>query len=331
MLYAILIFGVLIFVHELGHFIAAKSFNVKVHEFSLGMGPAILKKQGKETLYALRLLPIGGFVKLEGEDGDSDDERSFGKLSPIKKIIVLISGAFMNILTGFLFFVILFSFSQGIATNYVGEVIEGTPAYNAGIKAGDKIISINGSAVHLHEDVSFTMSMCGGKECTVKVLRDNEVCEFKILPKSEGGTYILGYRPLIKDKTLGGILYSSYYNTFFVIRLVFESLKMMFSGQAKLSDMSGPVGIVSEVGKAAQYGWVYVLNFGALIAVNLGVMNLLPFPALDGGRVVFAIIEAIRRKPVSAKIEGYVNAAGLILLLCLMVAVTFSDIFKLFS
>lgn len=331
MIYAILIFGLLIFVHEMGHFIAAKAFGVKVHEFALGMGPAILKKQGKETLYAWRLIPIGGYVKMEGEDEQSEDERSFGKLHPVKKIIVLVAGAFMNVLMGFIFFVIIYSCAQQVATPVVDKVIKDSPAFVAGIREGDRVTEISGAPVHLHSDVSFSLYLSGGEECEVKVDRNGEIKTFHLTPVAQNGAYIIGYYPKIENTNFENVIYNSFYNTFFVVRMVFESLKMMITGQANLGDVSGPVGIVSEVSRAASDGWLTVLNFAALIAVNLGVMNLLPFPALDGGRTFFALIEAIRRKPLNPKIEGYIHTAGIMILLFFMVLVTFSDVTKLFG
>jgi len=329
--FAILIFGFLIFVHELGHFLTAKKFNVKIHEFSIGMGPAILKKQRGEILYAVRTLPIGGYVKMEGEDGESDDERSFGKLKPLKRIIVLFAGAFMNFVAGFLIFIVIYAFSMNIAVPVIDEVIAGSPAEAAGLLPGDRIVEINGSDVHIQSDVTFSLFLNGGNEADIKILRNGEKINLEIKPKAEDGRYIVGYYPSIEKTTPLNVLYNSFYNTFFVVRVVFESLKMMIFGQVAISDMSGPVGIVGEIGKAAQGGLLQVMNFAALIAVNLGVMNLLPFPALDGGRIAFAIVEAIRRKPLKPEVEGYIHAAGLILLFALMIVVTFSDIFKLFN
>ena len=330
-IFAVLIFGFLIFVHELGHFLTAKKFGVKIHEFALGMGPAIFKKQKGEILYSVRALPIGGYVKMEGEDGESDDERSFGRLPALKKIIVLFAGAFMNFISGFLIFIIIYSFSGGVLVPEIGEVIPSSPAMEAGIMEGDRIVSINGDAVHIQSDVTFSLFLSGDSEVSVEVLRKGERHTFSLTPKLEGDRYILGFYPKLEETSFKNVLYNAFYNTFFVVRVVFESLKMMITGQVGISEMSGPVGIVGEIGKAAKDGIMGVLNFAALIAVNLGVMNLLPFPALDGGRILFAAIEGIRRKPVNPKIEGYIHAAGLILLFALMILITFSDIGKIVS
>ena len=326
---AVLIFGILIFVHELGHFLAAKHFNIKIHEFSIGMGPAVWKKRKGDILYSLRALPIGGFVKMEGEDFESDDDRAFNKCAPWKRIIVLIAGAFMNILLGFLIFVLAFSLVPKMSVPVVREVVEGSAAQTAGLAAGDKIVSINGAAVHLQSDVSFEMYRNGGAEAKIEVLRDGKKMTFYLTPQNEDGRYIVGYYPATAKRTVGSVLQDSFYYNFFVIKVVYVSLFELIAGHVAVSDMSGPVGIVSEIGQAVKYGFADVLNFAGLIAVNLGVMNMLPLPALDGGRAVFALIEMITRKKVKPEVEGYVHTIGFLLLIALMVFVTYSDIVKL--
>ena len=328
---AVIIFGVLIFVHELGHFTTAKIFGVKVHEFSIGMGPAIFKRKKGETDYSLRLLPIGGFVRLEGEDFASDDERAFNKCHPIKRIIILVSGAFMNVLTGFLLFVLIFSLASDFATTTVDKVYENTPAAEAGMLAGDRIVSINGKRVNIYSDISFTLFEDEGKDADVEVIRDGERITLHMTPVKDGGRSIIGVYPMIEKLSFGLVLRNAYYNTFFVVRVVGVSLKMLITGQVGISEMSGPVGIVGEIGKSVRSGILDILNFAALIAVNLGVMNMLPLPALDGGRVMFTLAELMTGKPVNPKIEGYVHAIGLAILMILMVVITYSDIMKLLT
>lgn len=330
-LYAILIFSILIFVHELGHFLTAKWFGVKVHEFSIGMGPAIFKKKKGETDYSVRIFPIGGFVKLEGEDSASEDERAFNKCHPLKRIVILMAGAFMNVLVGFLLFILLFSFSKGVNIPEVSKIIEGSPAYNAGIEVGDRIVKINGKSVHIQSDVSFELFLSGGNETTVVVKRDGKILNFDLVPQEDEGKSIIGFYPKLETPSFKNVLYNAFYNTFFTVKLVYVSLKMLLTGAVGINQMSGPVGIVGEIGQAAKDGILYVINFAALIAVNLGIMNVLPLPALDGGRIVFVLIEMIRKKPVTEKVEGYVHFIGLMLLFLLMIIITFSDIFKLFS
>ncbi len=330
---AVLMFGFLIFVHELGHFLTAKKSGVKVHEFAIGMGPAIFKIQKGETLYALRLLPLGGFVKMEGEDSESDDPRAFGKKSPLKRIIILAAGAVTNILVGFLIFLILSFTMSNIYIPVVGNVLENSPAHEAGLQEGDRITSINGAAVHLQEDVRFSMYQNGGNEAKITIVRDGEKKQISLKPMydKQSKSYLIGYSAKNVEMTPGLAIKNAYYNTFFVVRLVYASIGELITGKASVSDLSGPVGIVNEVSNAAKSEMPLqsVLDFMALIAVNLGVMNLLPLPALDGGRIVFVLIEMIRRKPVKPEHEGMVHFIGIVLLLILMVLVTYWDIIRI--
>jgi len=332
-LIAIIIFGVLIFVHELGHFMTAKAFGIKVHEFAVGMGPTIFKKQKGETKYSLRALPIGVFVSLEGEDTPSDDEGAFCKKPPYVRFLVLVAGAVMNILLGFLIFIIIYSFVNQIQVPVISKIVDGSPAYVSGLQAGDRVIKINNNKINLQSDVTFSMYKNGADTAHVTVLRNNEEKTFEVKPayNEKAGTYTIGFYSSVVDVTPSMVIKNAFYNTFFVIKLVYSSLYDMIQGNIKFADMSGPVGIVNEMGKAAKSGFLDVLSFMALIAVNLGVMNLLPLPALDGGRIFFVFIEAIRRKPIKPEYEGYVHFVGLVLLLLLMAVVTYSDVLKLFT
>ena len=331
----IILFGILILVHELGHFLTAKLFGIRVHAFAIGMGPAIWKKTWKGTEYALRVLPIGGYVKLEGEDEASEDPAAFGNKSPLRRIIVLFAGGFMNVLIGFLIFTILFSSVTQIGIPVVDSVIPGTPAASAGLLPGDEIIEINGKTIHIQNDMSLAMMKNGDKTMDVTIKRDGEKHQLKITPKAdpESGTYILGFYRQVRKMTPGLAIKTAYHNTFFVVDLVYYSLTEMITGHVQLSDMSGPVGIVSEMNSVAksEAPVLNMLNFIGLIAVNLGVMNLLPIPALDGGRIFFVLVELIRRKPIKPEHEGLVHFIGFVLLIALMLIITFSDIQKMFA
>ncbi|MBO4898467.1 MAG: RIP metalloprotease RseP [Clostridia bacterium] len=329
--YAILIFGLLIFIHEFGHFTAAKSFNILVHEFSIGMGPAIFKKKKGETQYSLRAFPIGGFVKLEGEDGSSDSPRAFCNAKAWKRIIVLVAGAAMNILLGFIIYIFIFSFASGIATPVVKSVSENSPAAEAGIMPGDRIVRVGGSKVNIYSDISLDLYLNGGNPIDITVSRGGEIKTFNITPKNDDGRYILGFKPELEKPAPGIVLHSAFYNTIFIVKAVYVSLKELIFGRVPVNEMSGPVGIVGEISKAAKYGILDVLSLAALIAVNLGVMNMLPFPALDGGRVIFVLIEILRGgKQLKPEVEGYVHMIGFMLLIALMLFITYSDITKLF-
>ncbi len=329
----ILMFGFLVFIHEFGHFITAKKFGIKVNEFSIGMGPSIFKTQKGETKYSLRLLPIGGFVGLEGEDGDSEDPRAFSKKSPLKRIIVLSAGVIANILTGFLLYIILYMNVPAISVPVVESVLPETPAYESGIQAGDRIYKINGSKVNLQSDVTFALYNNADTPVEVIIDREGEKKNFLITPEynEESGRYILGYMVKNEEMTFPLALKTAYYDTLFSVKVVYFSLAELIRGNVGINEMSGPVGIINEMGSMAktEAPVLSLISFIALLAVNLGVMNLLPLPALDGGRIIFIIIELIRGKRVKPEHEGMVHFIGIILLFALMIVVTFSDILKL--
>ncbi len=334
-LFGIFLFGVLIFVHELGHFLTARAFGIRVHAFAVGMGPAIWKKKKNGTEYALRALPIGGFVKLEGEDETSEDPAAFGNKSPWARMLVLFAGGFMNILVGFLIFVILFLSVAEISVPTVGSVIPETPAATAGLMPGDEIVKINGKSIHISNDMTLAMMKNGADTLQLTVRRDGTIQDFAVTPRYDeaSGSYVLGFYRDVEKMTPGLALKTAFHNTSFVVDLVYFSLKEMVTGQVRLADMSGPVGIVSEMSTVAKSEMpiLNMMNFMGLIAVNLGVMNLLPIPALDGGRIFFALVELLRRKPIKPEHEGMVHFIGFALLIMFMVLITFSDIRKLFA
>ncbi len=336
---AILIFSVIIFVHELGHFVAAKAFGVNVLEFAIGMGPAIWKKQGKNTLYSIRAIPMGGFCKMEGEDEDTGTDGAFSRKKPLPKIVILIAGAAMNILLGFIIVVTVTGVSAarngGIASTVVESVNPEAQAAQF-LQPGDKIVKVNDTTVHIKRDISFELSNAGGGESIVEFIRDGQRYREGFTPmqiKYDDGSvgYVIGFNVAAEKPGILNVLHESVFQTVWMVKLVFVSLGMLLGGKASVSDMSGPVGVVSAMNTAAQSGWLNFLFFAAFLTVNIGVMNLLPLPALDGGRTVFALIELIFRKPVPVEKEGIVHFVGFVLLIALMVFVTWNDIVRLIA
>lgn len=342
--YAILLFSVIIFVHEFGHFIFAKIFNVYVIEFAIGMGPAIFKKQKGETLYSIRLIPMGGYCKLEGEDGESDNPRAFINKTKLQRLIILSAGAIMNLILGFaVVFIMNFGFgADSYATTTIAKVNENTPAYTAGLKAGDKIISLNGHKVNIRSDF-FVYNDKDSMEIDIK--RGNEKLNFSVKSKSylldkngkiikesseEGSVKLIGIEFGVEDKTFLNTVRYSFFESVFIGKTIFLSLKDLITGAVSPDNLSGPVGIVNEINTAAKVGIEYLLYLMALITINLGIFNLLPIPALDGGRILFIVIESIIGKPVSPKYEGLIHGIGFLLLILLMIYVTGNDIFKIF-
>lgn len=324
----IIMFEVLIIGHEFGHFITAKKVGIKINEFSIGMGPAIFKRQKGETLYALRIFPIGGYIAMEGEDDDSDDERSFNRKSIPEKILVVSSGAVMNYLMAVLVLVVMIMMI-GTPTNSLRDITEGSPAELAGLLPGDTIVSIDGIETDTWTDVTEQIrSKNEGDIISVEVKRDNtENTLVKDIPvmKNDNGNMYIGILSRY-ERNIFDALKQGFINSLELIKLMFKSLEMLISGEASVKEVVGPVGIVSVMGDAASYGAAYVLYLTALISVNLAVVNLLPLPALDGGRLLFLIISGISGRPVNPELEGRIHYLGFIFLLVLMVMVTVKDI-----
>lgn len=332
---AILVFSVLIVVHELGHFLCAKWSNVKVNEFSIGMGPVLLKHKKKETQYSLRLFPIGGFVSMEGEDKDSDDERAFNRISVWKRILIVIAGAVMNIVLGFIIVIIIFSVSSGIGSTTVAKFDDKAVSVKSGLKAGDRIESINGSKVNIDTDIAYDLMQIRSGTVDVVVKRNNQSVELKsvqfpLVSDGNGGKVMSrDFYVYAQHKNVLSVLHYSFFWTIATVKLVWMTLIDMFKGIYSVKDLSGPVGVSVAMGQAASQGVLSLLIVTALITINLGVVNLLPIPALDGGRLVFLLIEAVRRKPMKPEVEGYIHFAGFVLLMLLVVVVTYNDLARL--
>lgn len=337
---AILAFGLLVIVHEFGHFITAKRGGVQVNEFWIGMGPTLLKKQHNGTLYCLKLLPFGGACVMEGEDSESDNDHAFGKASLPRRMLIVAAGALMNFLVGFLIVLAVIQ-PNGPNGGYIVSTIDSvdpasTAAAAGGLQAGDEILEVDGYNILLRSD--FEMALSRGMDTTYEVVvrRDGEkitlpavVLEATI--EGEDGRKMIGLTFAEQPDSIGMHVNMAVRTSLNYARLVWVSLGMLVSGQVGVDQLSGPVGVASVMATTASYSISAFLQLVAFISINLGVMNLLPLPALDGGRLVFLLIEAVRRKPVPPKYEGYIHAAGLMLLLALMVYVTGQDILRIVS
>lgn len=425
-IYTVLVFGALIFIHEFGHFITAKLSGVKVNEFAIGMGPTLFKIQGKETKYAIRLLPIGGFVSMEGEDEDSEDERSFGKKSVWKRMLIVVAGATMNLILGFVITTVLvvmstvsasttvlgfndgalssesglctgdkivavndietntygdikkafskaegtntlditvirqgeqivledvcfpesqsvvgkttpqidFKVSSGLPSTTVGGFIEGSLSEQSGLQVGDRIVKINGKKISIYTDIATAFSVSYNQNTIdIEVVRNGQTVlltdvNFPIYEAADGLTSPdIDFKVRAEEKTLLNILKHSVFRTKSFVTLMYDTIIDMVTGKLSVKYVSGPVGTSSVIYEAAQSGIETLLSLVALISINLAVVNLLPLPALDGGRFVFLLIELIFKKKVPQNIEATINFVGLAALMLLMVVIVFKDIF----
>ena len=349
-LFAILIFSVLIFVHELGHFMAAKFSGVQVNEFAMFMGPAIFKKQVGETLYSIRCIPIGGYCAMEGEDSNSDNPRSFTNAVWWKRLIILAAGAAMNFIIGVLIMVMVYLPVRQVVVPVIHSFEEFSTVDGAnGLQVGDRILEVDGEKLYVQSDFSLILTLNGGDVHDLvverqgkRVVLDDLLMEKHEVTYEDGSTGMLyGMNFSVEDLDFPGKLAYAWNNSLDTVRMVRLSLQMLFTGKAGFSDMSGPVGIVVQMSDVAEASETWVdallnmLYFGGFIAINLAVMNLLPIPALDGGRIVGVLlttaVEAVTKKKIDPKYEGYLHGAGMVLLLGLMAIIMFKDIIGLFQ
>ena len=337
---ALVVFGLLIFIHELGHFLLAKRGGIGVTSFSLGMGPAILKKKVGETEYCLRIFPFGGSCAMVGEDTESDEENAFGKKGVWTRISVVAAGPIFNFILAFVGAIVMI-LCVGVDKPIITEMMDGYPAYEAGVRAGDEVISMNGRNIGVYRDVSMYIQLHQGEEIELVYARDGKRFETTIIPKmSEDGYYLMGITGGAYTKCEGPLEVMKYAagEVGYWIHVVLDSLEMMVTGQVKREDVGGPVRIVGIMGEvyeesAAISGFaifINMLNMVIFLSANLGVMNLLPIPALDGGRLLIMFIEVITRRRVPEKIEGYIHMAGFAVLMSLMVLILFNDISLMF-
>ena len=377
-LVTIIMFLVMISLHEFGHFITAKLMGFKILEYAIGFGPAIWKSRKSDIQYSLRIIPFGGYCKFEGEDEDSKDERAFSNQPVWKRIIVVAAGGLCNVILGFLLFLVIIPFTSPISTNYVKDVVPNSFVQEAGLMPNDKIIEINGKKVSFYNDITlYTREFNANTECSIIVKRDGEKYELNFKPTQSEVTFdygedgitvsesingepadesfykygdgaerneeligksetverlIIGFVPVQEEVNALNIWKEAWNETKFVVKLVYNSLWQMVTGRVGVEQMSGPVGVVSEINTAVNSGrgsWLYILNLTALLTINLGIFNLLPIPALDGGRLFFMLIELVTRKRIPPEKEGMVHTIGFMLLIGLIIFISYNDILKL--
>lgn len=329
---SLLVFLLVVMLHEFGHFAVAKLSGIKVNEFSIGMGPKIYQKQKGETFYSLRALPVGGYVAMEGEEENSHDPRAFNNVSIVKRMAVVLAGAFMNFVLAFIAFTLIFSI-VGYGSSEIEKVISNSPADKAGIQSGDLIIKINENKVKDIYDINSIISKNQKEEMDFQINRGGNILNLKIKPEYsvENQMYLIGITSKLDHSLLKSISLGAN-RTLEMSKLILKSIKMMFSGSFKMEYLSGPVGVVQLIGSESSKGFLNFLQILGLISVNLGVFNLLPIPALDGGKFLFLLIEALRGKPIDEKIEQGLSLIGISLLFSLMIYVTiFNDIGRLFN
>ena len=337
-LFAVVFFGLIIASHELGHFALAKLFGVRVNEFAIGMGPKIWKKKKGETEYSLRAFPIGGFCAMEGEDGESEDDRAFYKKKVWQRILIVAAGAVVNLILGVLIVMVMLTQEDLIGTPQINQFYENAATQQCGLEAKDEILKINGRHVYSQYDLGFLLSRDKDNTVDFVVRRGGEQVavnnvKFDVRTEEDGSeTMIYDFIIVGVKPTFLHVLEYGARESLSMARIVWVSLFDLVTGRFGFKDLSGPIGtvaIISEVTKESKTDLTPILTILALISINIGIFNLLPIPALDGGRLFFLFIEAIFRKPVNRKYEGWIHAVGLVLLMAMMLAISFSDILKL--
>lgn len=345
LIYALIIFGLLIFVHEFGHFIVAKLVGVRVEEFSIGMGPNAFSFKKGETLYSVRILPIGGYIKMSGETGmeiegeesfAADDPKNFNNKTILQRAAVISAGPIMNFLLAILLFAYLFSF-VGLPhySSEIGDVVEGSPAEKAGIQRGDKIVQVDGKKVKEWSDIIISIHGRSGEKIDFTIERNGELEKIPLVPKydEEMKTDLVGIvatKPVIKKYGLLSGLWLGVEKNIEIVQVTISEITKMILGKVGTEGVAGPVGIVNIIGEYAQVGLIPIITLTAYISVSLGLMNLLPIPALDGSRLIFLFIEGLRGRPVDAKKENLIHLVGFSLLMIFMILITYKDIRSIF-
>lgn len=334
----------MIFIHEFGHFFTAKLSGVRVNEFAIGMGPTLFHVQRGETKYSLRALPIGGFCAMEGEDEESSDDRAFNNKPVWKRVLVVVMGAVMNVLLGLVLMMLLLGQDPAFNSTTVSRFYPGSALQKAGLREGDVFVSVDGYRILGDKDLSFALATADPASVDIQVKRGGKLIEFnrvKFNSRSVDGKSVVTLDFYVQPigKNPGTLILKSVQDTVSTVRMVWYSVVGLVTGKFGFNDLAGPIGTASAISQAASIGLQQnflaalnnILYMMMIITVNLGVVNLLPFPALDGGRLLFLVVEGIRRRPINPKYEGWVNAAGFCLLMALMVVVAYSDILRLIT
>lgn len=330
---ALLLFGVIILIHEFGHFIFAKKNGITVHEFAIGMGPKLFSKEKNGTMYSIRILPIGGYVSMEGEDEDSNKPGSFGTKSILQRASVIFAGPFFNLVLAVIFLIPVYIYMGSPTTTL--EILDNTPASKANLQSGDIVKSVNGKEINSWNEFTKVISSSKGEELNIAVDRNNKTVKVNVVPeKNEDGTYKIGvtYK---KDRNIINAIKQSFIQTGQMTMQMITFLKQMITGTVPggfTNSVAGPVGVISIVSGAAKTGIMNLLYLGSIISLNLGIINLVPFPALDGGRLLLLFIEWIRGgKKINPDKEAMINMIGFCALMAFMVFITYNDVTKLFK
>lgn len=341
---AVLIFGIIVLIHELGHFLFARRNGIVVEEFAIGMGPKIASRHWMGTDFSIRSIPFGGFCRMKGEDSGDRSEGAFASKTPWQRFQVIFGGPLFNFLLAFFFAIIYVGMGTTFSTA-IGEVSPDSPAEAAGLVEGDRIVAINGHRIIHYNEIGIYINTAPEETIEVSYKREGEegVSKVSLTPAlvEAGGSVVrqMGiYGQLVEDRSVLDILEYSARETVFWVKMVYYSLSLMVTGNVSPDQVSGPVGIVTVISdsykESARFGFASVLYMVAyymvLLSANLGIMNLLPIPALDGGRLIFILLEMVRGKPLDPDKEGFIHFIGYILLMALMVLILFNDIFKLF-
>ena len=334
---AIFVFGFMIFIHELGHFLFAKKFNVAINEFSIGMGPKIFSKKGKDGVdYSLRALPIGGYVAMEGEDEESNNPLAFNKKPAWQRFIIVIAGAMMNIIISVLILAIITACTPRFGTTVIYKFQDNAVSDDSGLRINDEIVEIDGVNVHTSGELSYEIMRRGYKPVSVTVIRDGErmTIDNVAFPGVSSDGVLFGspdFYVFGEDRSLGSVIKNTFYTSKSTIKMTWDSLYDLFTGRYGIEQLSGPVGITGAITDAAKTSAESLFYLVAVIGINLGIFNLLPIPALDGGTLLLTLIEMITKKKLPQNIEAGIRTAGFMLLMLLAVVILFKDVIFLFK